>query len=127
MRRWQILSLLFHFIHSGIVLFSITGWILPSTRPYHLIACCVITLSWYGLGRYHYPGYCILTDYHFRVLRRMQVEPGSQSYIQYLFDTLTPFRIPSKTLDHWVVFLFFSAFACSSILSITPFIDHLIA
>lgn len=113
---WQIMSLLFHLVHSSIVLFAITGWILPITRPYHFAMCILITLSWYGLGRYYYPGYCILTDYHFRILRKMGIDPHSQSYIHYLSGKLTPWNIPADVLDRWVVFLFFSAFACSAIL-----------
>jgi hypothetical protein len=120
MWRYRIASLLFHMMHSSIVIFSVTGWMFTATRPYHIVIQSIIFVSWYVLGLWYYPGYCISTDYHFRILRKLGVDPGSQSYIKYLIDTLTPFRFEEKRLDRVIVVSFFTCYCLSVILYLFP-------
>ena len=56
-----------HMIHSGLIAFTVFGVYFDSTRPIHLISSAAIAFSWYGLGRIKGPGYCLLTDIHWRM------------------------------------------------------------
>jgi hypothetical protein len=121
MWRERLYSVLFHLLHSSIVLFSLTAWIFSPTRPYHIILGFSILFSWYVLGLFYYPGYCLFTDHHFRILRKMGVDPGCNSYIKYTLDHITPFRFEERRLNTVITRLFF----CFLIVSILLYLrDH---
>lgn len=112
----RIYSLLFHMLHSSIVLFNLTGWIFSATRPYHIILSLFILFSWYILGLFYYPGYCLFTDHHFRLLRKMGVDPDCNSYIKYTLECITPFRFNEDFLNTLITRLFFCFIIVSVIL-----------
>jgi hypothetical protein len=65
------LLVLMHLLHIGIILFCLVGWLLPAARPWHLMLCGLIIASWFGVGAWKGWGYCLVTDLHWRLLRRM--------------------------------------------------------
>lgn len=124
MWRYVLSSFLFHLLHSSIVLFSFMGWMWSATRPYHILLDTAIGFSWYIIGLYYYPGYCLFTDHHFRILRKMGKDPQCNSYIKYVLDHITPFKFNEKKLDIVITRLFFGSFALSITLYLYAYFSH---
>ncbi|MCK5838377.1 MAG: DUF2784 family protein, partial [Bacteroidales bacterium] len=61
----------FIIFHTALTLFNLFGWIWQKTRKLNLIILLLTGFSWFGLGIFYGIGYCPLTDWHYRVLRKM--------------------------------------------------------
>jgi hypothetical protein len=85
----QILDKFFIFFHTFLALFSIFGWIWKRIRSVHLFVILLTAFSWFVLGIWHGIGYCPLTEYHWRLRRRLGYQDMPDSYIKFLLDTLT--------------------------------------
>lgn len=89
--------------HSVLVLFALTGWIWARTRRLHLAAIVLIWVSWVGLGFYYGFGYCVCTDWHWQVKRRLGETHLPNSYIKYYLDRLTGLDSDRLAVDGLVV------------------------
>ncbi|MGH8453683.1 MAG: DUF2784 domain-containing protein [Nevskiales bacterium] len=90
-------------LHTGLVLFNLTGWIWKRTRRPHLAVISLTILSWFGLGAFFGWGYCPCTDWHWRIKRALGETGLPDSYIKYYLDRLTgidwnPFVVDMATL-----------------------------
>ena len=83
--------LLFAF-HAVLVLFNCTGWIWRRTRGLHLATLGATAASWFLLGIWFGPGYCLCTDLHWRVRVALGQQITERTYIQYLVARLTGWR-----------------------------------
>jgi hypothetical protein len=92
------LNVFFHITHVAIILFVLTGWILPQTRKLHLIVLFATILSWIGLGIFYGWGYCFWTDWHWQVQDLLGKEHPA-SYIKLLADSLTGQEWDSGLVD----------------------------
>jgi Protein of Unknown function (DUF2784) len=108
-----ILSLLFHIVHSGLILFNLIGWINPKTRKLHLIFVIIVFLSWVGLGLFYGLGYCPITDWHWHILLQMGVYDLPHSYVKYVFDAITGISSNAFLIDLATYILFLSSLALS--------------
>ena len=75
--------------HSTLVLFILSGWIWARTRRLHLAATLLTWSSWVGLGFQYGFGYCVCTDWHWQIKRRLGETHLPNSYIKYYLDRLT--------------------------------------
>ncbi|MDH4059101.1 MAG: DUF2784 domain-containing protein [Cyclobacteriaceae bacterium] len=88
MISYKLLDGLFMVLHPAIILFNLFGWIPRKTRKANLILLLLTGASWFVLGIWKGIGYCPLTDWHFKVLRKLgQTDlPYSYIFIHCLFD-----------------------------------------
>jgi hypothetical protein len=113
---WRILDMFFVVFHTSLVFFNLFGWILRKTRKLNLITLLLTGASWLFLGLVvGTPGYCPLTDWHFRILEKMGKTGIPNSYIKYLADRLTgldfdPVLVDNVTLYSFLGVLVFSLF-----------------
>ena len=78
--------------HTALVLFNCLGWIWARTRRWHLGTLGATAASWFILGIWFGPGYCLCTDLHWRVRTALGEKITEQGYIQYLVARLTGWR-----------------------------------
>ena len=93
------LNVLLHGLHTGMIAFVLVGWLWRPLLIIHRAVLIAIWVSWAALGLYvGHPGYCILTDYHWRVLQAMGMYGLPPSYIELLLQPLWPTNIPDTPL-----------------------------
>ncbi len=91
----QALNIVLHGVHTGMVLFMLVGWAFRRLLLMHRILLGLIWASWLGLGVYvDFLGYCILTDWHWRLLEAMGQYGMPPSYIEYMLWQLGAPDVP---------------------------------
>lgn len=93
----QFLNYFFFAFHTTLILFNLFGWFFPKTKKLHLISLLITLFSWGILGIWKGFGYCFLTDWHYRVLRKLGEKDLPNSYISFLTEKLTGW-LPNVTL-----------------------------
>jgi hypothetical protein len=116
---WHVLDVFFVIFHTGIIIFSLTGWILKRTRKWNLIVLGLIGSSWLFLGLIvGMPTYCPLTDWHFDVLERLGKTNLPDSYVKYLGDRLTGLDLNVKVVDNMTLYWYLAALVLSLFVNI---------
>jgi hypothetical protein len=83
------LDIFFFVFHASLILFILSGWVWPRTRPFHLFVITLTLLSWFGLGWFYGFGYCPSTDWHWRVKETLGETDLPDTYVKYYLDRLT--------------------------------------
>ncbi len=83
------LNIFFFVFHTALTLFNICGWAFRKTRKLHLVTLLLTAASWFVLGIWYGWGYCICTDWHWKVREAMGYDDRSNSYIHFLLLKLT--------------------------------------
>ncbi len=109
---------LFHLIFT---LFCVLGWLFKKTRFLNLIAVLLTAFSWFVLGLWYGYGYCPLTDWHWKVLRQLEVSDLPSSYVKFLIDRLFGTDIHDVFVDNMVLLVFFAAFSASLIYNLKDY------
>ncbi|MGL4462263.1 MAG: DUF2784 family protein [Planctomycetia bacterium] len=78
----------FFVFHTLLIGFNMVGWAWPPARPYHLATVAATAFSWFGLGAWYGWGYCVCTDWHFRVREQLGYVDWESTYVQLLVDKL---------------------------------------
>jgi len=105
--------------HTSLIFFNLFGWIWKRTRVLNLITLSITGASWLFLGMLvNSPGYCPLTDWHFRVLEKLGHTELPESYIKYLFDRITGLDINAPLVDCLTLITFLMALTISVYLNI---------
>ena len=73
----------FHTLWIG---FNIVGWAWRWTRPLQRVTVGLTAFSWFVLGAFYGWGYCLCTDWHFQVRRRLGYVDPETSYVQMLLN-----------------------------------------
>lgn len=84
----QFLNILFFVIHCAVIVFNLTGWIWAHTRRWHLISVGITLFSWLAMGIWYGLGYCVLTDWHWQVKRKLGETHLPDSFLVYLFNDI---------------------------------------
>lgn len=103
----SVFNLLLHGVHLSIIIFSVTGWMIPVLRPYHLLLCLLIAFSWFVLGARKGWGYCLVTDWQWKLMRRMGMTNLPSSYMPMLYRYVTGHEGDSRRIElatRWVFF-----------------------
>ncbi len=115
----HLLDWFFLLFHSGIIMFNLFGWIWQKTRRANLILLLLTAFSWFVLGIWYGWGYCICTDWHWQVLRKLGEHDLPNSYITYLLLRLSPeLFVPQVIIDTATAGLFFLALVISAMLNL---------
>ena len=94
------LDIVLLFLHTGIVLFSLVGWMFSKTRKLHGYAICVILAGWLIIGAIKgHVGYCFLTDIHWDIKRELGQRNSPSSFTQYLIQEILQTKITRKLAD----------------------------
>ncbi len=94
----QFLNVLFFVFHTLWMLFNCVGWIWRRTRPWQLGTVLLTALSWFVLGYWFNWGYCLCTDWHWRVRDQLGY-PRDHSYTHLLVLQLTGLDLPVRVID----------------------------
>ncbi|MBE0674378.1 MAG: DUF2784 domain-containing protein [Bacteroidales bacterium] len=116
----HLLDIFFVVLHTSLIFFNISGWIWVKTRLANLITLLLTGGSWLFLGLIvGTPGYCPLTDWHFRVLEKLGHTDLPSSYIKYLADRLTGLSFNARMIDAVTLYTFLAALVISIIINTT--------
>jgi hypothetical protein len=83
------LDYLLTFVHLGIVIFNLFGWIPRVTRKAHFISILVTAASWFILGIWFGIGYCPVTDWQWEVKEKLGEQNLPASFITYYADKIS--------------------------------------
>ena len=115
---WKTVDLFFVIFHTVLTLFNLSGWAWKKSRRLNLITLLLTGASWFVLGLFYGIGYCPLTEWHFRVLRKLGERNLPYSYIDYLIERLTGVDFSAKLVDTATGIGFFLALGISLFLNI---------
>ena len=114
---WRLANGLLHALHLAVILFSVLGWIWPSTRPWHLALASLIAFSWFVLGPLVGKfGFCFLTGVQHALWRKVGVS-DSTNYMSYLARRLTGREPNAARINLWTQWVFYATTALSAYLS----------
>jgi hypothetical protein len=76
------------------------GWAWAKTRRLHLVTMSLTALSWFVLGAwYGVLGYCVCTDWHWTVRKKLGYADTSNGYVHFLVKTLTGLDLSPLATD----------------------------
>jgi len=115
----KILDVFFFGFHTVVILFNILGWIIPRWRLANLVVLSLTAFSWFILGIWYGWGYCIFTDWHWKVREMLGYHDMSSSYIHFLLLKLTGLEVSVSVVDTVTTVVFFFVFAVSIYLNVS--------
>jgi hypothetical protein len=83
--------------HILLMLFILFAWYSSRLRLVHIIVSILTGLSWMLFVQSKGFGYCILTDLHWQILRKLGETNLPETYLQYLYEKLTGLSLQKKT------------------------------
>jgi hypothetical protein len=89
------LNIMFDILHILLVIFIVSGWLFPDLRKMHLVVVLLTGCSWIIFG--NELNNCILTEWHFNILRKMGIINLPDTYTQYALKRITGLAIPKTT------------------------------
>jgi MFS superfamily sulfate permease-like transporter len=89
------LDIMFDILHILLVIFIVTGWLFPNLQKIHLVVVLLTGCSWIIFG--NELNNCILTEWHFNILRKMGIINLPDTYTQYALKRITGLAIPKTT------------------------------
>lgn len=107
------LNVFFYIFHTVLILFNLFGWLHPNTRKLHLYSLLITLFSWGVLGIWYGFGYCLLTDWHYQVLRELGETGMPSSYIAFLVEKLTGWLPDGDLVNTLTLVLTAVALVCS--------------
>ncbi len=120
---YKLLDIFFVVFHTSVIIFNIFGWIWKRTRIANLGLLLLTLFSWTVLGAIvGSPGYCPLTDWHFRILEKLGHTDLPDSYIKYLADRITGLNFDSILVDKVTLWSFIAALTLSVTLNVCDLI-----
>lgn len=109
----HIANYFFYLFHTTLIVFNLLGWAHYKTRRLNLITLIATFTSWGLLGIWKGWGYCFLTDWHYRILRRLGEVDLPSSYIAFLVERLTGWLPGTALVNTLTLSLTLLAFGCS--------------
>ena len=110
----KLADVLLFWAHAVVALYCVFGWLIPGGEVIHLVLIVLIGLSWYGLGQHYGIGYCILTDWQWRVRKRLGCTPEHGSFVQLLLERASGLHLNPRQVK-WFAYLAYWLSACASI------------
>jgi hypothetical protein len=81
-----ILDIVLEWFHIVSLLFNLFGWLIKPLRRVHFGVILATAFSWFVLGYWYGWGYCICTDWHWRIKHALGQQHLPASYITYLLE-----------------------------------------
>ncbi len=111
----------FILFHSAWTLFNITGWAFRRTRKLHLLTTGLTAFSWFVCGYFYGWGFCICTEWHWRVREILGKDNSSYSFIDFLIRKITGLNPDPLYVDIMVLTVFLLTTGLSIILNIRDY------
>ena len=89
----------FWVFHTLLIFFNILGWAWKRTRRWNLLTLGLTMASWLLMGLWKGIGYCICTDWHFKVRGALGIHDNADSYLQLLVGKLSGWEAPIGLLN----------------------------
>lgn len=120
---YRLLDIFFTVFHTTLIIFNLLGWLWKRSRKYNLVILLLTGSSWLLLGLIvGTPGYCPLTDWHFKVLYRLGETGLPSSYIKYLTDCISGSDINQMMVDRLTLIVFLAILVLSVFLNIKDYL-----
>lgn len=116
---YSILNIFFFLFHTVFTLFNMGGWAFYRTRRWHLLTMLLTALSWFLLGIWYGWGYCVCTDWHWKVRAAMGIHDYSDSYIHFLILKITGRNLNITLVEQATLYIFLLCFVLSVWLNIS--------
>ena len=117
-----VVNAVLHIAHIGLIVVVGVGWWFCETRLPSVLLIIATLFSWYGLKRIFARdsqyGYCVLTDIHWRVRKRIGLATPHSGYMKYLSDKLPGIDMPNDTVERMTKALFFISVVGAAITSV---------
>jgi hypothetical protein len=104
-----LLDWLLSVVHTLVVLGNLLLWIPRRTLRLHLGLVLCTTASWLGLGVCYGLGYCVLTDWHWRVKHALGQRGMPGSFIEYAVERVTGLDLDSALIKQVTIWAFVTA------------------
>lgn len=95
----SLLNIVFFVFHNALILLNTFGWVSKKTRKLHLGVLLVTLFSWVVMGIWYGFGYCLFTDWHFRIRRELGIHKGETSYSELLLNQLPGVTVSRELAD----------------------------
>lgn len=118
---YEFLNIFFLVFHTAFTLFNVIGWAFKKTRTLHLVTMLLTAASWFILGIWYGWGYCLCTDWHWKVREAMDIHDRSDSYIHFLLLKITGVDMNKQLVEDGTLIIFGLCFLLSIGLNIR---DH---
>lgn len=115
---YQFLNYFFFAFHTLFTLFNITGWLFHATRKWNLVTLLLTAFSWFILGIWYGWGYCLCTDWHWKVREHLGYHDQSDSYIHFLLLQLTGINFNPDLVETATLVVFVVSFVMSGWLNV---------
>lgn len=92
--------------HTVLIAFNMVGWAWRRTRVAHLVVLAMTAFSWFVMGAFYGWGYCLCTDWHFRVRRLRGAPVTESSFVQLLIGKATGVHLDRQAADVLAVGVF---------------------
>ena len=112
------LNIFFFVFHAALILFNVFGWAWKRFRRWNLVTLLLTAFSWGVMGLWKGAGYCILTDWHWRVRAAMGIHETADSYIVLLVRTITGWNPPVSLANNVALIAFLTSFTLSVTLNL---------
>lgn len=113
MLKYEILNILFHFLHLAVIFVNLTFWLSFRTLRIAQITQILTLINWFGFGLYYGFGYCFLTDWHWQIKEKLGEKDVPSSYIKYVLDEVTGSNWDADKINYWTMAaLFISVIGC---------------
>ena len=116
----EMLNLVLHVVHLGIIIFSVVGWIFSATRIANLLLLLSILFSWHVLGpllgKNNIYGYCLVTDIQWHLKKRLGHTVPEWGYMKYLADRITGRSVNEVLVERITTGVFFFCLLSSTLL-----------
>jgi len=110
---YAFLNYFFFVFHTILILFNTFGWAFRKTRKLNLATLLLTFFSWFILGIWHGWGYCVFTDWHWKVREHLGFHDMSYSYNHFLIKKLLGIDLPVDLVNNATVVVFFLSLAVS--------------
>jgi len=107
------LNIAFFIFHSVLIVFNVFGWAWRRTRIWNLVTLGATAFSWGVMGFWKGAGYCICTDWHWRVREAMGIHETSSSYLVLLVRNLTGWDPPVPLTNAVALVVFLTSLSLS--------------
>lgn len=115
---WLVFLNIFFFVfHTVFTLFNMSGWAFRKTRRLHLVTLLLTATSWFVLGIWYGWGYCLCTDWHWKVREAIGYDDRSKSYIHFLLLKLTGKDFGTRLVENATLVVFLVCVVLSVVLN----------
>jgi hypothetical protein len=117
------LNVFFFAFHTVWTLFNCVGWVWKRTRRIHLVTMLLTGLSWFVLGIWYGWGYCLCTDWHYRVLEKLGREEA-RSYSRLLIEEVLHVSISADAANAVTGGIFLVAAVLTVVLNLRDYLKR---